>query len=212
MKTYIGTKVLRATPMNRLEYNAFRGWTLPADENGADEGYLVEYTDGGKPNTTTHAGYVSWSPKEQFDRAYVECADSSALALELASSESTILGAMAKDMDYAWAWHCNIAMAAFDAGCPHDVANEGAARFMQLLAGVDTRKHPAFEQTQRPDPTGTPESDPTGTPESDEQAVIKEFAFEQGLNGTTAYDIEKLVAAAPAPTVLVVGEETGLTD
>lgn len=27
-----------------------------------------------------------------------------------------------------------------------------------------------------------------------EQAVVKEFAFEQGLNGTTAYDIEKLVA------------------
>lgn len=42
-----------------------------------------------------------------------------------------------------------------------------------------------------------------------EQAVIKEFAFEQGLNGTTAYDIEKLVA----PTVLVPDEESsGLTD
>ena len=56
--------------MTRAEYNAFRGWELPADENGADEGYLVEYLDGGKPNTTTHAGYVSWSPKEQFDNAY----------------------------------------------------------------------------------------------------------------------------------------------
>ncbi len=53
-----------------------------------------------------------------------------------------------EDLDYAWAWHCNIAMAAFDAGCPHDVANEGAARFMQLLAGVDTREHPAFQGTQ----------------------------------------------------------------
>ena len=27
-----------------------------------------------------------------------------------------------------------------------------------------------------------------------EQVVVKDFAFEQGLNGTTAYDIEKLVA------------------
>ena len=53
-----------------------------------------------------------------------------------------------EDLDYAWTWHCNIAMAAFDAGCPHDVANEGAARFMQLLAGVDTREHPAFQGTQ----------------------------------------------------------------
>lgn len=47
---------------------------------------------------------------------------------------------------------------------------------------------------------------------ANEQTTQKTFAFEQGLNGTTAYDIEKLVAAAPSPTVLVVGEESGLTD
>ena len=69
-ETYIGTKLIKVEAMNRAQYNAFRGWELPADENGADEGYLVEYLDGGKPNTTTHAGYVSWSPKEQFDNAY----------------------------------------------------------------------------------------------------------------------------------------------
>ena len=69
-ETYIGTKLIKAEAMNRAQYNAFRGWELPADENGDDEGYLVEYMDGGKPNTTTHAGYVSWSPKEQFDNAY----------------------------------------------------------------------------------------------------------------------------------------------
>ena len=67
---YIGTKMINAEPMTRAAYNVFRGWGLPADENGDDEGYLVEYLDGGKPNTTTHAGYVSWSPKEQFDNAY----------------------------------------------------------------------------------------------------------------------------------------------
>ncbi len=70
MKTYIGTKIVRMKPMTRQEYNDFRGWTLAADENGADEGYLVEYTDGGKPNTPHFDGYVSWSPKEQADRAY----------------------------------------------------------------------------------------------------------------------------------------------
>ena len=67
---YIGTKMINAEPMTRAAYNVFRGWELPADENSDDEGYLVEYLDGGKPNTTTHAGYVSWSPKEQFDNAY----------------------------------------------------------------------------------------------------------------------------------------------
>lgn len=67
---YIGTKTIIAEAMTRAAYNTFRGWTLPADENGADEGYLVEYQDGGKPNVPGRAGYVSWSPKEQFDNAY----------------------------------------------------------------------------------------------------------------------------------------------
>ena len=70
MKQYIGTKVIKAKSMNRLEYNIFRGWELPQDENSSDEGYLVEYVDGGKPNTEAFVGYVSWSPKEQFDNAY----------------------------------------------------------------------------------------------------------------------------------------------
>lgn len=70
MNQYIGTKLVQARPMNRAEYNAYRGWELPANENGADEGYLVEYTDGGKPNDARHAGYISWSPKEQFEGAY----------------------------------------------------------------------------------------------------------------------------------------------
>lgn len=70
MQRYIGTKLINAQPMTRAEYNAFRGWALPADENGADEGFLVEYLDGGQANTDQYAGYVSWSPAEVFRRAY----------------------------------------------------------------------------------------------------------------------------------------------
>jgi hypothetical protein len=73
-KLFIGTKIIRAEPMTRAAYTTFRGWTLPANENGSDEGYLVEYLDGGKPNVGTHAGYVSWSPAEPFDNAYRPCA------------------------------------------------------------------------------------------------------------------------------------------
>ncbi|AMW64524.1 MULTISPECIES: DUF2829 domain-containing protein [Pseudomonas] len=67
---FIGTKIILALAMTRLAYNEYRGWTLPADENGADDGYLVEYTDGGASNHPDHAGYISWSPKAQFDNAY----------------------------------------------------------------------------------------------------------------------------------------------
>lgn len=72
MKTFIGTKIIQATPMTRAEYNAYRNWTLPANEDGSDPGYLVEYLDGGAPNHPDHKGYISWSPAEQFDAAYVD--------------------------------------------------------------------------------------------------------------------------------------------
>lgn len=62
-------KAVNAKPMTRQEYNDFRGWQLPENENGADEGYLVEYQDG-EPNTTEYKGYISWSPKEQFENSY----------------------------------------------------------------------------------------------------------------------------------------------
>lgn len=70
MQTYIGTKIINATPMTRQEYNDFRGWKLPEDENGEDTGYLVEYVDGGPANTPHYPGYVSWSPTEVFDKSY----------------------------------------------------------------------------------------------------------------------------------------------
>lgn len=70
MTLYIGAKLIRAQAMSRAEYNAYRGWTLPADENGEDAGYLVEYLDGGQSNHPNHVGYISWSPADVFDRAY----------------------------------------------------------------------------------------------------------------------------------------------
>lgn len=79
MKTYIGTKIIRATAMSRQAYNDLRGWTVPADEDGNDDGYLVEYLDGGKPNVVGFDGYVSWSPKAQFEAAYIEIGNDTGL-------------------------------------------------------------------------------------------------------------------------------------
>jgi hypothetical protein len=70
MKQYLGTKYVNAQPMTRGDYNTLRGWKLPDNENGEDAGYLVEYTDGGKPNHADYAGYISWSPADVFERAY----------------------------------------------------------------------------------------------------------------------------------------------
>lgn len=70
MQEFYGTKRINAKPMTRAEYNIFRGWELPSNENGDDTGYLVEYLDGGKPNVDGFNGYVSWSPSEQFELEY----------------------------------------------------------------------------------------------------------------------------------------------
>ncbi len=63
MKDYIGVKVVAAEPMSRGEYNAYRGWKIPSDENPEDEGYHIRYPD----------GYESWCPKKQFYEAYRRC-------------------------------------------------------------------------------------------------------------------------------------------
>ncbi len=75
MKKYAGTKMIEARPINRGDYNKYRGWTMPENENPADEGYLVKYSD----------GYESWSPKKQFEEAYRDCMGMNfGIALELA--------------------------------------------------------------------------------------------------------------------------------
>lgn len=70
MILYQGTKQLFAKPMSRGEYNEYRGWKTPEDESPSDEGYLVEYVNGGASNHPQHKGYISWSPKEVFEQTY----------------------------------------------------------------------------------------------------------------------------------------------
>ena len=70
MVGFIGTKSVLATPMSRAEYCEYRGWKIPDDEDPNEPVYLVEYTDGGKPNDDRHDGYITMSPKEVFDNAY----------------------------------------------------------------------------------------------------------------------------------------------
>lgn len=62
--------MLSGTPMTLGEYNSYRGWNIPENENPEEPGYLVEYLDGGKPNHPEHRGYISWSPKDVFERSY----------------------------------------------------------------------------------------------------------------------------------------------
>jgi hypothetical protein len=71
VSSYIGTKIINAKPMNRADYNDL--WTNIAagiENRPIEDGYLVEYLDGGTPNHPGYAGYISWSPKDVFERSY----------------------------------------------------------------------------------------------------------------------------------------------
>lgn len=63
MKTYIGTKIIQAEPMDRRTFHdtirPFHGWPEDAEN---EAGYKVMYSD----------SYVSWSPKDVFEAAYRE--------------------------------------------------------------------------------------------------------------------------------------------
>ena len=91
MNVFIGTKMIQATPMTRQEYNDFRGWQLPADKEGSDPGYLVIYPDS-NPNTQHFQGYVSWSPKKQFEEAYTDLGD----IRHLSGFQQRLLGELAQ--------------------------------------------------------------------------------------------------------------------
>ena len=68
MKKYTGTKEILAAPMGLIEFNQYMDFESEAMDN--KEGYLVEYLDSPNGNHPSHSNYVSWSPKDVFERAY----------------------------------------------------------------------------------------------------------------------------------------------
>lgn len=74
LKTYVGTKIVNAAALTKGEYNDIRGWKTPKEEDPKELGYLVEY-HGSPPNHPDFANYISWSPKEEFDKHYLDLGD-----------------------------------------------------------------------------------------------------------------------------------------
>lgn len=101
LKTYIGTKTIKAQSMLRGAYLAYSGWDKHLSENLTDEGYLVEYPDSNS-NHPNHEGYISWSPKEVFDKAY-NCIEGYSVVgkLQAGAKESNVF--VMPDKDYGGA-------------------------------------------------------------------------------------------------------------
>ena len=61
MAKYCRVNFVDAKPMTRGAYNKMRGWTIPANGNPKDKGYVIYYRKGQQNE------YVSWCPKAEFD-------------------------------------------------------------------------------------------------------------------------------------------------
>lgn len=66
LKKYIGTKVVKARPMNEIDAESIGYARKNSDHHEYREGYHVQYTN---PDGST---YDSWSPKDVFENAYRE--------------------------------------------------------------------------------------------------------------------------------------------
>ena len=75
MELYSGAKTIKTRPMDLGDYNLYRGWVIPSDEDPYALGYLVGYPDSdGKFVGELEDGcnYISWSPIAEFESAYHE--------------------------------------------------------------------------------------------------------------------------------------------
>jgi hypothetical protein len=110
--------------------------------------------DAGLPNQSTlNEAFTAYKALKALDEALAE---QPAPAQPIAQAVQTLIQAMQDDSEYAWSWHCNIAMAFVDAGGDRYTANQGAARFLELFAKVQ----PAHELPTPPAPAPAQEPDP----------------------------------------------------
>jgi hypothetical protein len=121
---YIGTKMIKAEKMNRGDYNKFKGWKIPENENPLDEGYKVQYSD----------DYTSWSPKEVFESAYKKL-NIGKSTLELKTLKNDLI-----TRDYTFIQYDN---SVFNA--PHNYIIESSCNDGTILAGIHFQEGPLKE-------------------------------------------------------------------
>lgn len=99
-----------------------------------------------------------------------------------------LTAALQADPDYAWSWHCNLAMPVMDAtGVTHRVANEAGARLMRHLFDIDITNHPHWNVCADPAPAPQPEPVNAQTLEAlkgvAEEAQPTPAPLRRGVNG-----------------------------
>lgn len=69
MNNYIGFEYVKAEPMTLGEYNNFKGWPIPNNEDPFEDGYIIHYSK----------NYVSWEPKKSFESSHMLIVDNNTI-------------------------------------------------------------------------------------------------------------------------------------
>ena len=92
---YARIGLVQADPMTRQDYNDLRGWTLPANENGDDAGYVV---------AAYERDHVAWMPKAEFEALHQPVADAEegdlSYVLRMRAELAELEGRLAKLLKY----------------------------------------------------------------------------------------------------------------
>lgn len=86
---FIRTELVDAEPMTRGEYNNYRGWTIPADENPEDKGYMLTHPDGN----------INWTSEYKFQRSYLEMIVNSDLKTDAPSISQEMVDDFIKEVE-----------------------------------------------------------------------------------------------------------------
>jgi len=115
--------------------------------------------------------------------------------MDTSTAYETLKSAFSDDEDYAWAWHCNIAMCAYDEGVAHGKANVIAARVMRTLFHVDTTDPPSTtgvsEDATAPRPPTTRDDAPPGADFHLAKGSRCDWAAHRGRRGVATVDSGK---------------------
>jgi hypothetical protein len=87
MRTFIGTKIIKAKPMTNHEFDGSHSKPVDSDLDAAN-GYLVQYADA--DGVFGETPYEAWSPKDVFEKAYLSMRDSDGSKITLSMVEDFI--------------------------------------------------------------------------------------------------------------------------
>lgn len=130
---YVAIHKVKAIPLSLGDYNKYRGWNIPENEDPKKEGFLIGYEN----------GHESWSPKETFESLYKD--------LSLTFTRKTI-EELSKDSFYKMHLHSQLIIDLIeDFESISEIPSELEIRQLNSMSYEISKIREVFDQTKKED-------------------------------------------------------------